>query len=300
MQGEGGIFPVPERTARALSSALKREGVPLCADEIQSGLFRTGTFLASEHYSKNAAAVAAVVPEYVLLGKGLGGGNAKVASISIQDECYEREFGRVHGSTFADDDLSCAVASKVLDFLCGDRQRKREIRARADAFESTVRSAVARIARRYPGVIRDFRGKGFMLGVELDVDLGGTAPSLLDAVNQTGLTVYALCSWLLHRRGVRLGAALNVDDESEDAVRGKATTLRIQPSAFGSVEAVSALLGALEEMCVLLYERKLAELFVVFESVEDTDQVVDLLTPLIARAQQQGGGDGSGAAAGAG
>ena len=51
IQGEGGMRPMPARSARALSRALRRERVPLVADEIQTGLFRTGTFLASEHYN---------------------------------------------------------------------------------------------------------------------------------------------------------------------------------------------------------------------------------------------------------
>jgi acetylornithine/succinyldiaminopimelate/putrescine aminotransferase/predicted amino acid dehydrogenase len=273
IQGEGGMRPMPERSARALSRALRREQVPLVADEIQTGLFRTGTLLASEHYNDlREKDDSIIVPDYVLLGKALGGGYAKLAAVCIRDTCYEPEFGRLHSSTFADDDLSCAIGLRVLEELCGAGPRRQqrwggkgeEIRARAESFEAAVRSSVACVQRRHPGVVREVRGRGFMLGVELDVDLGGTAPVLLQALNQTGMTPYALCSWLLNRRGVRVGATLNDEGDGsfdETAVeKVKAPTLRIEPSAFVSAEAVSALVGALEEMCGLLHGRRLAEL----------------------------------------
>jgi len=81
------------------------------------------------------------------------------------------------------------------------------------------------------------------------------------------MTPYALCSWLLNRRGVRAGATLNDEgdggcDEAAAAAVGrvKAPTLRFEPSAFVPREAVSALVGALEEMCGLLHDGRLAEL----------------------------------------
>ena len=270
IQGEGGMRPMPERSARALSRALRRERVPLVADEIQTGLFRTGTFLASEHYDNaRERDDPTIVPDYVLLGKSLGGGIAKLAAVCIGSG-YEPDFGRLHSSTFADDDLSCAIGLRVLDELCGAgprSPRRSELRARAEGFEQAVRACVARIQQRHPGVVREVRGRGFMLGVELDVDLGGTAPALLQALNQTGMTPYALCSWLLNRRGVRAGATLNDEgdggcDEAAAAAVGRvrAPTLRFEPSAFVPREAVSALVGALEEMCGLLHDGRLAEL----------------------------------------
>lgn len=275
IQGEGGMRPMPGRSARALSRALRRERVPLVADEIQTGLFRTGSFLASEHYNNaRERDDPTIVPDYVLLGKSLGGGLAKLAAVCISSVCYEPEFGRLHSSTFADDDLSCAIGLRVLDELCGvgigagprksPCRRSEELRARAEGFEAAVRACVARVRHRHPGVVREVRGRGFMLGVELDVDLGGTAPVLLQALSQTGMTPYALCSWLLNRRGVRVGATLNDEGDGvcdEAAVeRVRAPTLRLEPSAFVPREAVAALVGALEEMCGLLHGRRLAEL----------------------------------------
>jgi len=186
IQGEGGMRPMPERSARALSRALRRERVPLVADEIQTGLFCTGTFLASEHYDNAGERDdPTIVPDYVLLGKSLGGGIAKLAAVCIGSG-YEPDFGRLHSSTFADDDLSCAVGLRVLDELCGAgprSPRRSELRARAEGFEQAVRACVAGVQQRHPGVVREVRGRGFMLGVELDVDLGGTAPALLQALN---------------------------------------------------------------------------------------------------------------------
>ena len=209
-----------------------------------------------------------MVPDYVLLGKSLGGGIAKLAAVCIGsrsygnsgaplvDVCRRRPLvrGRPEGARRA----TAAQDREVRAAL--------KLRARAEGFQQAVRTCVARVQQRHPGVVREVRGRGFMLGVELDVDLGGTAPALLQALNQTGMTPYALCSWLLNRRGVRAGTTLNDEgdggcDEAAAAVGiVGAPTLRFEPSAFVPREAVSALVGALEEMCGLLHDGRLAEL----------------------------------------
>ena len=238
IQGEGGIHPIPEETAQILAQALRNEGVPLIADEIQTGLYRTGSFLASEEFR--------IRPDYLLLGKSLGGGYAKISSISIRESFYAPEFGRIHTSTFADDDLSCALALKALQLLA---ELSLEIQARAEYFESRIRNCVQAIQNTHPGIIQEIRGRGFMLGIEFNLDQDGRSPQLLNSINQTGYALYALSSWLLNRCGIRVAATLN-----------RACTLRLEPSAFIPHEAIEHFCTSLEVLCSHLKEGRITEL----------------------------------------
>jgi len=238
IQGEGGIHPISMTTAQTLSRALSAENIPLISDEIQTGMYRTGKFLACEHLG--------VAPDYILLGKSLGGGYAKISSLSIREDIYVPEFGRLHTSTFADDDLSCRIAQETLRLLQDDR----DIETRAESFETLLRSKISDLQKHYPGVLREIRGKGWMMGLEFDLDLAGQAPSLLHAINQTGYTLYALSSWLLHQKNIRVAATLN-----------RACTLRFEPSSQISLDACHVLLDALGELTRLISEGRLAEVF---------------------------------------
>ncbi len=106
VQGEGGIFEVP----RDWLVAIKETGIPLILDEIQCGLGRTGTFLASE----------GVNADYYLLGKSLGGGIAKISATLVDRTVYCDEFDLQTGATFSSDSFSCRVALKTLELIDAD------------------------------------------------------------------------------------------------------------------------------------------------------------------------------------
>src|SRR5690606_30008518 len=109
IQGEGGVREVPADTLRALRSLADRHAAALVFDEIQCGMGRTGTFLASS--------AAEVVADYYLLSKSLGGGLVKISALLVDREHSVADFGRYHTSTFADDALSCVVAQSALKLL---------------------------------------------------------------------------------------------------------------------------------------------------------------------------------------
>jgi acetylornithine/succinyldiaminopimelate/putrescine aminotransferase len=156
IQGEGGIREIPAEVLALLREAADAHGFPLVMDEIQSGMGRTGDFLASQ--------ASGVRGDYYLLSKSLGGGMAKISALLVDRERYMDDFGYLHTSTFADDDFSCGIALKVLDLLEADGgvllQRVRE---RGAYFLSRLEE----LQMRYPGQLRAVRGRGLMIGIEL-------------------------------------------------------------------------------------------------------------------------------------
>ena len=109
IQGEGGVREITAEFAQRAAALCSARGAPLIADEIQTGMGRTGTFLACEALG--------VTPDYVLLSKALGGGLAKISATLIRRERHVDKFDVLHTSTYAEDDYSSGVALKTLELL---------------------------------------------------------------------------------------------------------------------------------------------------------------------------------------
>src|SRR5947207_14702463 len=127
------------------------------ADEIQTGIGRTGRFLASEHWD--------VEPDMVLLAKALSGGHVPVGAVLMRKAIYDKVFNRmdravVHGSTFAKNDLAMAAGIATLEVMKADRVMENTARMG----ERLLRGLSA-LCENYE-LLKEVRGKGLMIGVE--------------------------------------------------------------------------------------------------------------------------------------
>ncbi len=155
IQGEGGIVPVSEdfyRRARQLSTAYN---AALIADEIQCGLGRTGRYFAYQKFNDP--------PDIVTLAKPLAGGLPLGAILA--EEKFARAFSPgLHGSTFGGGPLVCAAALEFLTII-EEENLLQNVRERG----AELRAGLERLATKFP-FVREVRGEGLMLGMELDVD----------------------------------------------------------------------------------------------------------------------------------
>ena len=156
IQGKGVNLPA-DGYLEAAAALCRRHGTLFVADEIQSGMGRTGRFLAVEHWN--------VEPDIVLLSKALSGGHVPSSAVLMRRAIYEKTFDRmdralVQGSTFAKNDLAMAAGIATLDVL----EQERLIENAARMGERLMRDLTALIPR-YE-MLRDVRGKGLMIGVE--------------------------------------------------------------------------------------------------------------------------------------
>ena len=157
IQGRGGIRVPPAGFLRELRGIADEAGVLLIADEVYTGLGRTGQWLACE--------AEAIVPDLVTLGKGLGGGfpiSACVGRREIMQKWGSSTGEAIHTSTHLGNPLGCAMALKVLEIL--ERERLLE---RAERLGTRLRQRLDRELRSCPGV-REVRGRGLLIGIELD------------------------------------------------------------------------------------------------------------------------------------
>ena len=156
VQGKGVNIPSDEFLPGA-AALCRRYGTLLIADEIQSGMGRTGKFLAVEHWS--------VEPDMVLLSKSLSGGHVPVGAVLTRKAIFDKIFSRmdravVHGSTFAKNDLAMAAGIATLEVMKAEK-----LIENAAARGAQLHAALSELIPKYE-MFKEVRGKGLMMGVE--------------------------------------------------------------------------------------------------------------------------------------
>jgi ornithine--oxo-acid transaminase len=156
IQGKGVNVP-DDNYLREAAALCRRHGTLFIADEVQTGMGRTGRFLAVEHWG--------VEPDMVLLAKALSGGHVPVGAVLTRKRIYDRVFDRidravVHGSTFAKNDLAMAAGIATLEVIKHER-----LIARADRLGERLQKSFRQLFERYE-FVRTVRGKGLMIGIE--------------------------------------------------------------------------------------------------------------------------------------
>jgi ornithine--oxo-acid transaminase len=156
IQGKGVVIP-DDGYLRGALELCRRHGTLFIADEIQTGLGRTGRFLAVEHWG--------IEPDMVLMAKSLSGGHVPVGAVLTRKWIFDKVFDRmdravVHGSTFAKNDLAMAAGLATLDVIESERLLDNATRQGARLLR-----AFEELARRHE-LVKSARGKGLMIGIE--------------------------------------------------------------------------------------------------------------------------------------
>jgi len=155
IQGEGGIYPVSEVFWNRARSLATLYGALLIADEIQCGLGRTGRFFGYQKFSAR--------PDIVLIAKPLAAGLPLGAILTTEDVASRVSPG-MHGTTFGGGPLACAVALEFLNIV-EDQELLENIRLRG----AELHDGLTKLAAKF-GFIREIRGQGLMIGVELSIE----------------------------------------------------------------------------------------------------------------------------------
>jgi 4-aminobutyrate aminotransferase len=208
IQGEGGYFPAPRSFLEGLRKICDEHGILLIADEIQSGMGRTGRWWAIEH--------AGVEPDMVTAAKGIASG-MPIGAFIARESLWTWPPG-AHGSTFAGNPVCAAAGLATLDIIESVGMPN------ALAMGPRLREGLERVARDVAAV-RDIRGEGLMIGVEFDSH--ETAEAVQLAAFERGLLVLE-CG----ESSLRFSPPLIVDAEAVDtAIRifGEAITASESP-----------------------------------------------------------------------
>ena len=156
VQGEGGIHVAPEGYLPAVRELTRERGVLLVLDEVQTGIGRTGWNFACERDG--------VDPDILVLAKSLGGGVMPIGATMGTAAVWEHfnEAPTVHSSTFGGNQLACAAAREALRVLV-EEDLARQAREKGGRFIAGLKE----LAGEYPDLIRDVRGIGLIIGLEM-------------------------------------------------------------------------------------------------------------------------------------
>lgn len=180
IQGEGGVIVPPDDYLPALRALCDRFGALLIADEVQTGIGRTGKLFAMEHTG--------VVPDLLCLAKALGGGVMPIGAVVARPGVWRffEESPLIHTSTFGGNPLACATALEALNVTVEEELVERAAKMGAHILES-----LDDLRLKYPRVISEVRGRGLMIGLE--VPAPGVGGALMSELFQRHvLAVYTL------------------------------------------------------------------------------------------------------------
>jgi putrescine aminotransferase len=208
VQGEAGAVVPPEDYLPRVRELCTRFGALLIADEIQTGMGRTGKLWGVDHWN--------VVPDIMCLGKSIGGGVMPLSAFISTPEIWEVLIPNpiLHSTTFGGNPIACAAGIAALDVTLEE-----DLPGQAAAKGELLLRELGALQRKYPSVLRAVRGKGLLIGLEFPSDAVGYQ-----------------CAGALFRRGVLVAGTYS-----------KARTIRIEPPLGIPTELLGELLNRLED-----------------------------------------------------
>ena len=205
IQGEAGILIPPDGYLKEAHEVCRERNVLLMADEIQTGLGRTGRMFCCEHED--------VLPEVIIMGKAMGGGVLPVSAIAATEEVMGVFQPGQHGSTFGGNPLAAAVGIAALDVLVEE-----DLAGKAAAMGDYLMGKLNEIDSPH---IKEIRGKGLLVGIDLLPEAGG-ARRFCEALQDEGILAKET-----HESVIRLAPPLTITtDELDWAIERVARVLR--------------------------------------------------------------------------
>ena len=164
--GEGGIKVIPDWCLKELRKLCNKKNILLILDEVQCGIARSGDFFAFEK-SK-------VKPDIVPIAKGIGGG-FPIGAVLMNKKVASAMSAGTHGSTFGGNPLAMAVGNSVMDIVSSKKFLK-NVKQISKYFLSKLND----LRNKYPNLIKEIRGKGLLIGVQLHKDQSNFIKKLMD------------------------------------------------------------------------------------------------------------------------
>ena len=234
VQGEAGVILPPDGYLKEVRQLCDRFGVLLILDEIQTGMGRTGTFLACEQEG--------IVPDIVAMAKSLGGGVASIAATVATSDVFAAAYENPHDclvqtSTFGGRSTACAAAMAALEVLDEEKLLENCVERGKQLLEG-----LQSIRQKHPDWIKEVRGRGLMLGIEFNVDI-------IEQANYLPLKLPGLKSVLReHLPGMVAAALLKQHGVLGTLMLNNRAVLRVYPPLIITAEQVEYFLDSLEDI----------------------------------------------------
>jgi len=180
IQGEGGIIVPHDGYLKAVRQLCDKYGALLIADEVQTGIGRTGQWFGVNHDD--------VAPDIMATAKALGGGIVPIGAITATPDAWKGliEAPFLHTSTFGGNQMACMAGLATLEII-----EEEDLLKRGSETGAYLKQGLEDIAKDYPAVIKEVRGRGMMVGIELTKEgAGGMVMSIM--INNNIIIAYTL------------------------------------------------------------------------------------------------------------
>lgn len=166
IQGEGGVVVPPDDYFPTIRRLCDEYDVYMIMDEVQAGSCRTGYVWAHQYYE-------GLVPDAFTFAKGMSDGVLPVSGIQVKDSLYREAYGSydsamMHTATYQDNNISAAVALSALQYMI-----EHDVAGQVREKSKYIFAKLEEIHQKYPDVIAEIRGRGFMIGLKFGVDADG-------------------------------------------------------------------------------------------------------------------------------
>ncbi len=219
IQGEGGLTPARREYLLGLRKLCDEKRLLLLMDGVQDGHFRTGRFQAFQRILEDSTEpdAKAFLPDAISMAKSLGGG-FPIGAFWIREPYQDLLGPGTHGTTYGGTPLGCAVALKIFEVI-----EKEKLAENARTLGTYFKDQLQALSRSFPSIIREVRGMGFILGIELAPDIpnlpgDSSKPQAIRFVNM--LHAAGLLTIPAGANVIRLLPALNLTrSDAEEGVR---------------------------------------------------------------------------------
>lgn len=198
IQGEGGVILPPAGFLSGLGEFCQKHGIVVVADEIQTGLGRTG------HWFESAAQ--GLDPDIITLAKPLGGGLVPVGATIVRQTIYKKMLGGLsskrHSNTFGGGAMAMAVGLKSLEMLVSGNYAQRSLQMGQQGLQR-----LKSLKNRYPKLLQDVRGQGMLMALQFQPILGLPLPKALKDLMSEATAILAMRE--IHGAGVMPNMSLN-------------------------------------------------------------------------------------------
>jgi len=164
--GEGGIKPIPDKCLRYIKKICNEKKILLILDEVQCGIGRSGDFFAFEK-SK-------VIPDIVPIAKGIGGG-FPIGAVLMNKKVAGGMIAGTHGSTFGGNPLAMAIGNTVMNII-SNKNFLNNVKKLSKYFLKNLN----KIKNQYPDIIKEIRGRGLLIGIQIKIDQKKFIKKLMD------------------------------------------------------------------------------------------------------------------------
>jgi putrescine aminotransferase len=229
IQGEGGIIVPPDGYLKSVQELCNRYGTLMIADEIQTGLGRTGKMFAVEHDGAE--------PDIICLAKSLGGGIMPIGAMITTQELWSKAYGGIekcllHTSTFGGNTWAAAAGLATLEVMYEEN-----LVEHAAEMGEYLMVGLRTLQERFP-IIHDVRGKGLLIGIEFEQPAKGVMSKIAGSVNKLSAEYLGamVAGVLLNKYQVITAYTLN-----------NPNVVRLEPSLTVTKEQLDVVLTALED-----------------------------------------------------